>query len=281
MSTIELNEAGVAGSPASGSPRVITVFSPRGGVGKSTIAVNTAVGLARVAPLEVVLVDADVQFGDVATFLDLTPAHTLPDMVADAPAADVLVLKTLLTVHPGGYYVVCGAASPVDGDRVTGEQLAHLIDQLTDVFRFVIVDTSPGLGEHALAMIEKATDAVAVCQLSVPSIRALGTALGVLESLGITPALRHVVLNIVDKKSGLSRADAEAILGRSVDIVIPRSSTVALSANRGVPFVDESPRSSAARALHALVTRCAAVPTDGPIPSTAVPGRVNRRKAGQ
>lgn len=277
MSTVLINESGVSGSLASGSPRVITVFSPRGGVGKSTIAVNTAVGLARLAPLEVVLVDADMQFGDVAALLDLTPAHTLPDMVADAPAADALVLKTLLTAHPGGYYVVCGAASPVDGDRVTGDELAHLIDQLTDVFRFVVVDTSPGLGEHALAMIEKATDAVAVCVLSVPSLRALRTELGVLDGLGITPALGHVVLNLVEKKIGLSRADAEAILGRDVDIVIPRSRTVALCTNRGVPVVDESPRSSSARALNALVERCARAVTAGP-PRSA---QMNTRKAGQ
>lgn len=282
MKTVPLDEAAISTieEPASASARVITVFSPRGGVGKSTIAANLAVGLARFAPLEVVLVDADVQFGDSATLLDLDPAHTLPDLVEPDPAEDALVLKMLLTVHPGGFYVVCGAASPVAGDSVSGEQLAHLIDQLRDIFRFVVVDTSPGLGEHALAMIEKATDAVAVCTLAVPSVRALGTQLAVLTSLGIMPAARHVVLNLVDQKSGLSRADAEATLGLAVDIVIPRSSAVATSTNRGIPVIDEAPRSPAARALSTLIARCGAVPSDGPTASTRQ-SFLNRRKARQ
>jgi len=248
------------------SDRVITVFSPRGGVGKSTIAVNIAVGLAQVAPLQVVLVDADVQFGDVATLLDLDPPQTLPDLVAAEPAADALVLKTMLTVHPDGFYVVCGATSPVNGDRVSGEQLAHLIDQLRDIFRFVIVDTAAGLGEHALAMIEKATDAVAVCTLAVPSARALGTQLTVLTSLGIMPAARHVVLNLVDQKSGLSFTDVEATLGMAVDIGIPRSRAVLISTNRGIPVISENPRSPAARALIALIARCGAGQTIAPTP---------------
>jgi len=259
------------------SARVITVFSPRGGVGKSTIAVNLAVGLAQVAPQKVVLVDGDVQFGDVATVLDLLPLQTLPDLVAAEPAADTLVLKTMLTVHPSGFYVVCGAASPVDGDRVSGEQLAHLIDQLKDIFRFVIVDTSAGLGEHTLAMIEKATDAVAVCTLAVPSVRALGTQLAVLASLGIMPAEHHVVLNLVDQRSGLTPADVEATLGMAVDISIPRSRAVVISTNRGIPVVSDSPRSPAARALTALVAQCGAVRYDGPEPRH-LKSLLNRRK---
>nr|WP_244962758.1 P-loop NTPase [Cryobacterium roopkundense] len=258
-----MNETAGAPSDTPTSARVITVFSPRGGVGKSTIAANLAVGLARAAPLAVVLVDADVQFGDVATVLDLHPVHTLPDLVGPAPTADALLLKTMLTLHPGGFYVVCGAASPVDGDRVTGRQLAHLIDQLREIFRFVIVDTSPGLGEHTLAMIEGATDGVAVCAQAVPSVRALGTELGVLTSLGITPPARHIVVNLVDNQSGIGRVDVEATLGMAVDVSIPRSRSVAICTNRGVAVIEANPRTPAARALLALIARCGGLPSVG------------------
>jgi hypothetical protein len=150
----KLSEAEVAeiSAPADGSARrVIAVIAPKGGLGKTTIATNLAAGLARTVKDAVVLVDADVQFGDVATVLGLTPAHTLPDMVTGFAPRDTMVLKTLLTPHPAGFYVVGGAESPEDGDRVSGDQLVHLIEQLSDIFPYVIVDTSPGLGEHALS----------------------------------------------------------------------------------------------------------------------------------
>jgi MinD-like ATPase involved in chromosome partitioning or flagellar assembly len=242
--------------PVDGAPsRVIAVIAPKGGLGKTTVATNLAAGLARSAPDSVVLVDADVQFGDVATVLGLTPAHTLPDMVTGFAPRDTMVLKTLLTPHPAGFYVVGGAESPEDGDRVSGDQLVHLIEQLSDIFPYVIVDTSPGLGEHALSVIESATDAIMLCSLGVPNLRALRKELTVLNGLGLLPQSSHIVLNLADKTSGLNRRDAEATIGRPVDIEIPRSSAVPLSTNRGVPVIEDSPRDAASRSLMKLVSR--------------------------
>ena len=96
-------------SPAAvGRNRVIAVVSAKGGVGKTTIATNLAVGLAQDSPLGVVLIDADMQFGDVATALSLAPSRTLPDLVSGVVPNDTMVLKTYLTPHPSGFYVVCG-----------------------------------------------------------------------------------------------------------------------------------------------------------------------------
>lgn len=235
--------------------QVIAVISPKGGLGKTTIATNLAVGLARVARDSVVLIDADVQFGDVATVLGLSPAHTLPDMVNGLAPRDTMVLKTFLTAHPAGFYVVGGADSPADGDLVTGDQLTHLIRQLADIFRYVIIDTTPGLGEHALAAIEQATDAVVLCSMGVPNLRALRKELAVLASIGLMPPSRHIVLNLADRTSGLNRHDVEETIGARVDVMIPRSRAVPLSTNRGVPILEESPRDPASKALRELVTR--------------------------
>jgi MinD-like ATPase involved in chromosome partitioning or flagellar assembly len=243
-----------------GPRQVIAVISPKGGLGKTTIATNLAVGLARLARDSVVLVDADVQFGDVATVLGLEPTHTLPDMVSGLAARDSMVLKTFLMPHPAGFYVVGGAESPADGDRVTGEQLSHLIRQLSDIFRYVIIDTTPGLGEHALSAIEQATDAIVLCSMGVPNLRALRKELTVLTSIGLMPPSRHIVLNLADKTSGLNRRDAEETIGAPVDIMIPRSKAVPLSTNRGVPILQESPRDPAAKALLELVARLRGVP---------------------
>ncbi len=242
-------------SPDGEEGRVIAVVSPKGGLGKTTIATNLAVGLARVAPLSVVIVDADVQFGDVATALALESEHTLPDMVSGLAPRDTMVLKTFLTVHPAGFYVVAGSEDPAAGDRVTGDQIGHLVRQLAGIFRFVIVDTAPGLGEHALSVLECASDAIVLCTMSVPSVRGLRQELATLAALGILPAERHVVMNFADKVSGLNAKDVEATIGVPVDVAIPRSNAVALSTNRGVPLLEQDSRDPAAKALNQIVVR--------------------------
>ena len=235
--------------------QVIAVVAAKGVVGKTTIAANLAVGLAKRAPSSVVIVDADVQFGDVAIALSLTPGRFRPDAVTAVAANDAMVLKAYLTPHPDGYYVVCGAESPADGDRVTGEQLGHLIRQLAGIFRFVIIDTAPGLGEHALAALEAATDAVFLCDMSVPGARGLRKELAVLATIGILPPARHVVLNFADRVSGLSVKDVEATIGVPVDVAVPRSSLVTLSTNRGIPLLQNGKKNPASAALTDLVRR--------------------------
>jgi MinD-like ATPase involved in chromosome partitioning or flagellar assembly len=253
--TLPVSSEETLGRPSLTSGRVIAVVSPKGGMGKTTVATNLAVGLAKIAPMDVVLIDGDAQFGDIATALSLDPTYTLPDAVSEGAAHDTMVLKTYLTDHPSGFYTVCGALSPVDGDRVTGEQLGGLIAQLRSEFRFVVVDTAPGLGDHTLAAIEQATDLVLVCGMSVTSARGLRNHLAAIASAGMMPANTHVVLNFADHDSGMSVRDVEETTGVSVDIAIPRSKLVVLSTNLGIPILESPAKNSASRAFAGLVLR--------------------------
>lgn len=229
--------------------RVIAVMSPKGGVGKTTIATNLAVGLSKIAPMGVVLLDLDLQFGDVASALNLDPEHTITDAVFGAAAQDSMVLKAYLSVDKSGVYALCGPKTPADADLITAEQVAVLVSQLAAEFQYVVLDTAPGLGEHLLAALEMTTDAVWVCGMDVPSVRGMINGLAVLRELQLVPEGRHVVLNFADKRNGLTVQDIELSIGLPVDAVIPVSRSVSLSTNKGVPLLAEKSRGPAWRNL--------------------------------
>ncbi|MEA3549926.1 MULTISPECIES: AAA family ATPase [Micrococcaceae] len=235
--------------------RIIAVISPKGGVGKTTVATNIAIGLGKIAPMGVVIVDLDLQFGDVASGLMLEPEHTITDAVVGAASQDSMVLKTYLTVHPGGIYALCAPKNPVEMDRISGENVSHLLSQLRQEFQYVVVDTAPGLGEHVLATLDMASDAVWICGMDVPSIRGLRTGNQILAELNLLPERRHVVLNMADRRSGLTLQDVEATIGAPVDVVLPRSRTLPFSTNKGIPLLQDGTRDPATRGLRQLVER--------------------------
>jgi pilus assembly protein CpaE len=197
----------------SGKGLVIGVFSPKGGVGKTTLATNIAIGLGQIAPMSVVIVDLDLQFGDVASGLYLNPEHTVTDAVSPAAHQDSLVLKAFLTVHPAGIYALCAPPTPVEADHITPDQVTRLLEQLSKEFQYVVVDTAPGLPEIGLAAMEQCTDVVWVSAMDIPSLRGLRSGLEVLRQLEIMPESRHVVLNMADAKAGLNVQDVESTIG--------------------------------------------------------------------
>lgn len=243
------------GSPSTPKGLVIGVFSPKGGVGKTTIATNIAIGLGKIAPMSVVIVDLDLQFGDVASGLYLDPEHTVTDAVSPAAAQDSLVLKAFLTVHPGSIYALCAPPNPVEADEIAPEQISRLLEQLAEEFQYVVVDTAPGLPEIGLAAMERCTDVVWVSGMDIPSVRGLRSGLDVLRQLDILPETRHVVLNMADAKAGLTVQDVESTIGAPVDISIPRSRAVAFSTNRGIPVLQEPVKDPATKGLRQLVDR--------------------------
>jgi len=251
--------------------RVIAVMSPKGGVGKTTVATNLAVGLGALAPMSVVIVDLDLQFGDVASGLLLEPEHSITEAVHGAAAQDSMVLKAFLTVHPAGIYALCAPQKPSESDYITADHVTRLLNQLATEFKYVVVDTAPGLGEHCLATLELATDGVWVCGMDVPSIRGLRKCFSVLRELQLLPQGRHTVLNFADRKSGISVQDVETTIGVPIDTVIPRSRNLPFSTNRGVPVLQGTTRDSATKGLKKLVERF------DPRLETVTPNKLHRR----
>jgi pilus assembly protein CpaE len=235
--------------------RVIAVASPKGGVGKTTVSTNLAVGLAAQAPQSTVIVDLDVQFGDVAAALDLDPPYTLGDIVVGHGLSDPITLKTLLGRHSSGLQVVCGVHSPVEADAVTPQHIDALLQLLKQEFRYVVLDTAPGMSEATMTAIDHATDLVLVTSLDVPGVRGLRKELQLLDDLHLQPTTKHIVLNLADGAAGLSVKDVEAAIERQVDFVLPRSPKVPRTVNQGTPIIHAIPRDRISRSLTDLVNR--------------------------
>lgn len=240
--------------PVDFTSRTITVLSPKGGVGKTNISVNLAVALAEQSPMDVVLVDLDLMFGDVSTVLNLRPTHTLEDAFK-AGGRDSLLLKTFLTVHDHGFYVLCGAESPAANDNVSGPDVAELIRQLQSQFRYVVVDTSAGLDDATLAALEVSHDAVVVTTMDMACLRSVRKAVELLGELALLPASKYIAVNFADKQSGLRIKDVEAIVGLPVDIVLPRMSEVQSAANRGVPALTAMKSGPFVKSIRTLAKR--------------------------
>lgn len=245
--------------PRASDGRVIVIASPKGGSGKTTVAANMAIGLGHIAPGQVVVVDLDLQFGDIATALQLMPELS----IADVATIDTVSLKVLLTHHPTDVYALCAPPSPVEGDRVSAAQAAEIVAQLRQAFRYVIIDTTAGLGEHTLAALESATDLVLICAMDVPGVRSFRTMLMTLDEIGLTTPQRHVVLSRADARVGLAIEDIERTIGRPIDVAIPSSRSVPLSINQGMPLLQSDQRRSAVtQALWQLTGRFAELPAN-------------------
>ncbi|MHA6509615.1 AAA family ATPase [Tessaracoccus sp. Y1736] len=240
--------------------QIVTVASPKGGVGKTTVATNLAVGLAQLAPERVVLVDLDLHFGDVASALNLTPIYSLPDATRPAAAGDALALKSYLTRHETGLWVVPGSDSPAAADSVTPEDATALLKALAQSFDFVVVDTAPGLTEHTLAALDLTGELVLVTGLDVPGIRGLRKEIETLSQLALLLEARHVVINFADSSRGLSIADVEATINAKVDVTLPSAKLVPISVNQGIPLLQTRGKDPISRQLSGLVDRIAKRP---------------------
>ena len=249
--TAERRQQAVRSSGLAAAPRarIITVMSPKGGAGKTTVASNLAVRLGTKAPNRVALIDLDLQFGDAASALGLGPQSTVADAARTREKMDSTSLKVFLEPRPGGVYLLAGPNFPAEADDIDAATVGHMLEILAGEFDYVVVDTASGLDEYGLAAAEQSDDLVLVCATDVPSVRGLRKALDAFDLLGMTRQRRHLVLNRADARVGLSPRDVESTLGVRFDAEIPSSRSVPISTNQGSPVVESEPRSVVAKTL--------------------------------
>lgn len=241
--------------PSVGRGKVTTVLSPKGGAGKTVLSTNLAVGLASMAPRGVVIVDLDLQFGDVAYALGLKPRHTMYDVVSANGSLDITTLKVFLTHHSSDLYVMCAPDDPARGEVIGVEAVQNAISLLAAEFDHVVVDTAAGLSEHTLATLDLSTDVIFLADMDVPSVRHLSKVIKAFDRLGMQGADRHFILNRADARVGMSMMKVAAQAGLVIDIEIPTSKQVPVALNSGVPILLSQPKSSVSRKIWDVVER--------------------------
>jgi pilus assembly protein CpaE len=240
--------------PGDRDGRVITVFSPKGGVGKTTMAVNLSVALSRTRA-EVCVVDLDLAFGDVAITMQIIPEHTITEAAESAQDLDYTLLQKLLTRHESGITILAAPTHPEGRDLVTSAIARQVIQTLRRHFDYVVIDTPPGFDDQVLGALDETDECVIVATLDVPTIKNTKVALETLDLLRLVPNGRHLVLNRADEEVGLSLANVEEILGMKVDVSLPSSTAVASATNHGRPIVLAKPDHPVSKALNAFAQR--------------------------
>lgn len=269
----------VRGVPVNGSAatngRVVTVFSGKGGCGKTTVATNLAVALARGKPARrVCLVDLDLAFGDVGVALLLEPRRTLADVVG-LSRLDVTAVHSLVTPHSSGVDVLLAPVDPTAGERLAAAVITDLLTVLRSLYDDVVVDSPPAFNEQVLAAFDVTDQFVLVGTLDMPALKNLKLTLETLAMLGIPEDRWQVLLNRADAKVGLTPADVESTLGRSLVGRIPSSRAVPAAVNRGVPITLDAPGHPVSAAFHKLAETLR--PTPPPAPARRIGLRVLRR----
>ncbi len=236
-------------SGATSAGKVITVFSPKGGVGKTTMAVNLSLALCNGGARKVCLVDLDLAFGDVAITMQLFPTHSIEQAIGSEETLDLPMVEGLLTRHQDSMMVLAAPPHPDIRERVTPALVSKLLRTLREGYDYVVVDTAPAFDDQVLTALDETDECVLVATLDVPTLKNVKVALETLEMLDIASGHRHLLLNRADDAVGISSDKVEAILGMSVSAAVASSIDIAAATNAGTPIVIDQPQHGASAAI--------------------------------
>src|SRR5690625_4898665 len=191
-------------APEQPKARVISTVSAAGGVGKTLVATNLAVALAEARPHSTILVDLDLQFGDVATMLGLEPEYRLDEVLDSVTHGDTIALKSRLTLHDSGLLVLPAPDHPAIADEISSTQISQLLETLIAEFDYVVIDTATGLSDATLVALDHTTDPLLLTTLSVPAIHGLRKVIDTLSLLQMFSDATQIVANRADTKDGVT-----------------------------------------------------------------------------
>ena len=239
----------VAG-PVGGRARIITVFSPKGGTGKTVLATNLAVRVAKEHGLRTLLIDLDLQFGDAAIMLGLDPERTLHDIVTAPGELDAGKFNGYLTRHAdSGVDVLAAPLRPEDGELVTDHQVERILEVARPAYDLIVVDTSPSFHGPMLSALDRSDTMLLVCTPEVPTLKNVRMGIETLRKLSFPEERLKLVLNRIDFGLSIRKPEVESVLGCPVSFQLPTTPEMANAVNQGVPLTLLQPNVDFARAL--------------------------------
>jgi pilus assembly protein CpaE len=244
-----------------GHGKVIVVTSAKGGSGKTVTATNLALLLTRHEGKRVVLVDADLQFGDCCLVLQLEPRFTMVNAAHEMHQLDSSMLTTLLTEHHSGLKVLAAPLEPAFADDITTAGLMKMIELLRESFDYVVVDTASMLDELLLSLVEAGDQVLMVVDMDLPSVKNAKLALETLRLLKFPTDKVQIVMNRANAKARLDDKEIEGALKTKIAAAIPSDGAVAASVNEGRPVVESAPKSRIAKGFESVAELVA-----GPVP---------------
>ena len=257
-----IRKAGHAGKRLSGPQRrhgrLVTVFSPKGGTGKTVTATNLGASLAKHWGKRALLLDLDLQFGDAAIMLGIEPDKTIYDLVTAPGELDSEKLAGYTTRHASGLDVLPAPLRPEDAELVTEAKLARLLEVARESYDVIVVDTSPFFHGPMLATLDRTDELLLLCGLDVPTLKNVRLSLQTLELLSFPPDRVKLVLNRANSKVGMKPKEVEAALEREISYEVPSDRIVPVSVNRGNPAVLSDSKADFSRAVRAMAKQLVA-----------------------
>ena len=259
------------GGPTSRQPgKVISVISNKGGAGKTTIAVNLAVALAERPAARVGILDANLQFGDVATYLNLAPRASIVDAVVEKDTLDEAALETFMTPYNDRLSLLAAPARPEQAEAVTGGNMKAILSQMKKKYEYVVVDTATDLNEITLSVLDESDAIILLAGSDLPTLKNMKLCLEILQSLKYGDDKVHIVLNRANSAGGLSVQQVEKSLNLKFYATIPSDGkTVLPSINHGIPFVLANHHSAVAQTVFQLAQKLAPPEVSAPPKRTA------------
>jgi pilus assembly protein CpaE len=245
-----MRKRGTAKPKAESVRNVICVLGLKGGSGKTLTSVNLAVSIA-LAGRSVCLMDLDLQFGDVALAMGLTPMRTIYDLVRSGGSLDAGKLEDFLMEHPSGAQTLLAPVRPDQAAMITVPFLSEVQRLLGEMFEFVVIDTPPSFAPEVISAVDAANDVLVVAMRDTLSLKNTKLGLETLERMEYDRRRVRLLLNRANTNVGIERDDVLAILGRDVDIMVPSAREITRSVNQGEPIAYQK-GNDAAKAFRAL-----------------------------
>jgi pilus assembly protein CpaE len=268
-----------AAGPQPSRGKIISFFSPKGGVGRTTIATNLAVALHQSTEKPVVLVDGSLPFGDIAVILNMSPkAKTIADLIGSFEQADADVVESILVQHSTGIKVLLAPPTPESTELITGAHIKHVLELLRERYAYIVVDTWPSFQEQVITMLDVADVILTLMTLEITSLKNVRVFMEIAEKLGYGEEKVQLVANRNDSSGGIKASDVEASLGRKIPhAIVSDGRTLVLAVNRGVPFVISHRDSQVSKDIFALAGKVAGGAEE---PAAAATGKQAKQQAG-